>query len=175
MQMDAELAARLEYNFGPVRPDGKNFPGALNITIPSALAHSLHRTWSMQMTEKLNIAAAEAIEEEEEKLRRVKAGIRWGGHDKAMKIPALNSGGPKEVFQEPAEEEVLYNGDCHFDQENNPPVSREEINRLKERRSELYNKAATEFKVLFSNYVVEQYLHKYPVLGTKRRSGRILF
>ena len=129
MVLDAEFASKLEETFGPVRTPGRggHFPGSLNVQLPTGLARAIHSYWKRSLEDRLSLDAL--------------SDLTLGSNKQPSWSQATGSRGRP---IKPAEKEYLPPAQ-QWD-ENTKPVTREEIDYARERRSEVFNKAAKAFK-----------------------------
>ncbi len=142
MQLDADFASSLESSFGPCldgrRPGEGLFPGAFNCRIPAQLAKILHHYWREQVKDSLSIMAAEAAAKDAEEL--AKNASPWSTKRPPQEVTdACNN-------QQEERQPYAYNEEETYDEQSHTPVTRQDIEALKERRAELYQKAASAFK-----------------------------
>ncbi|TRY80927.1 hypothetical protein TCAL_08818 [Tigriopus californicus] len=133
--LDAEFAAKLEASFGSVRKSG-NFPGAMDCKIPKSLAKVIFGYWKRDYASQLTLAKAEELEQVKKGSLFSTAMNRKPSVSPSFKHTngiALGNGVQKmwtaDVL-EPASQEV----------------SRQDIDILKAKRAECYQKAARAFK-----------------------------
>jgi hypothetical protein len=162
MTLDAEFAARIEEMFGNVRK-GENFPGLLQLTVPASMASAIHQYWAEEVKDKLSEAAVMRFKQDLEQIshgqysaRARSAGSGVGSNpgleDEFYEANNYYNGGgdddgwtevklvPKNVQRYVAQDV------CHYLSILNNPTFRSEIIALRQRRVELYQKAAAEYK-----------------------------
>ena len=124
INLDAEAARQLENSFGSVR-GGLNFPGAQSFKIPERVAKLLHFYWKSDIQEKLSEAEVKRLLESEA--------------PSAAKVAAKPAQAAAESNLQGFPEEESGESEAR-------PISPEEIQLLKQKRSESYQKAARAYK-----------------------------
>eukprot|EP00095_Tigriopus_kingsejongensis_P012702 maker-scaffold22_size673200-snap-gene-5.50 protein:Tk12702 transcript:maker-scaffold22_size673200-snap-gene-5.50-mRNA-1 annotation:"nedd4-binding protein 2 isoform x1" len=128
MVLDAEVAAQMEASFGLVRTSG-NFPGALECKIPKALARVIFGYWKREYATQLSLAKVEELDKNERH--------KFFSFQVAKRAPA----------QAP---EVGLNGHADswasWDASTSSPITQQDIDGLRTKRAEHFQKAARAFK-----------------------------
>lgn len=127
--LDAEFAAKLEASFGSVRKNG-NFPGAMDCKIPKSLAKVIFGYWKRDYAAQLSLAKAE-------ELNQVQKGNLFSTQIHKPSASSSNNSMANGVHK-------MWTSDVL--EPANQVVTRQEIDLLKAKRAECYQKAARAFK-----------------------------
>ncbi len=144
MTLDAQFAARIEDKFGNTRR-GENFPGLLETKVSASLARAIHQHWSREVREKLSVNAVRRFQDD---LDQISHGQFYSS--KAAAAQERHAIGANPGLDDEYYESANYDGDAGEEwteiKKVPPNVRRAELKALRERRVDLYQKAAAAFK-----------------------------